>query len=197
MSPRNFLRRPHFSPCPPRFSPSRVRGAALAVSLMILIVLTVLGLTVMNMAVMQERMAGNVREENEAFQSAEATIREIEQAVRVIAQGGSGGVVQLSWRGLGLAEGDCALQNAPWGGNWDLAPWSVAPQTGNRYMLIALDETVDAATGLPRGAPCAFIDSNDPTRAIVTGWKYMILARASGPQQAGDVILQTIFYWPM
>ncbi|MDW8479914.1 MAG: PilX N-terminal domain-containing pilus assembly protein [Xanthomonadales bacterium] len=177
--------------------PRRQSGAALVVSLLILIVLTLLGLTVMNTAVMQERMAGNVREENEAFQSAEATIREIEQAVRVIAQGGSGGVTQLSWRALGLQDGDCSLQNPPWAANWDLAPWSVAPQTGNRYLLIALDEGVDQATGLPRGAPCAFIDSNDPARAVVTGWKYMIVARASGPQQAGDVILQSIFYWPM
>ena len=54
---------------------SHQRGAALFVALMFLIILTVVGLSAANVSVMQERMAGNVRETNEAFQEAEATLR--------------------------------------------------------------------------------------------------------------------------
>ena len=56
----------------------RQQGAALFVSLMFLIILTLIGLSAANVGIMQERMAGNVRETNVAFQNAEATLREVE-----------------------------------------------------------------------------------------------------------------------
>jgi len=57
---------------------SRQRGAALFISLMFLILLTLIGLSAANVGILQERMAGNVRESNIAFQTAEAALRGIE-----------------------------------------------------------------------------------------------------------------------
>ncbi len=55
---------------------SRQRGAVLVVSLMILLVLTVLVLAATRGAVLMERMAGNSRQLDQAFQTAEAALRE-------------------------------------------------------------------------------------------------------------------------
>lgn len=52
----------------------RERGAALIVSLIILLVLTLIGVAGMNTSVMQERMAVNSQNSNRAFQAAESTV---------------------------------------------------------------------------------------------------------------------------
>lgn len=67
--------------------PSRRKqqGAILVISLLLLLILTVLGLAVMRMTRMQERMAGNTRDLNLALQGAEAALREGE--ARILAFG--------------------------------------------------------------------------------------------------------------
>lgn len=62
--------------------PRSQTGAALVTSLLILLVLTVIGITAMQMTRMQERMAGNTRDLNMAFQGAEAAVRNGEDLVR-------------------------------------------------------------------------------------------------------------------
>jgi type IV pilus assembly protein PilX len=63
----------------------RQKGATLVVALLILLVLTMLGLASMQMSRMEERMAGNARDTNLAFQGAEAGLRDAEEALRVLA----------------------------------------------------------------------------------------------------------------
>lgn len=50
------------------------RGAALIISLIMLLVLTLIGVAGMNTSVMQERMAVNSQNSNRAFQAAESTV---------------------------------------------------------------------------------------------------------------------------
>lgn len=50
------------------------QGAALIVSLVVLLVLTLIGVAGMNTSVMQERMAVNSQNANRAFQAAESTV---------------------------------------------------------------------------------------------------------------------------
>lgn len=57
----------------------RERGAILVSALLMLLVLTVIGVSVMQITRMQERMAGNTRDLNLAFQGAEAGLRDAEQ----------------------------------------------------------------------------------------------------------------------
>ena len=64
--------------------PSRQRGAVLVVALLMLLVMTVLGVTAMQMSRMEERMAGNSRDINLAFQGAEAGLRDAEERLRVL-----------------------------------------------------------------------------------------------------------------
>jgi type IV pilus assembly protein PilX len=63
---------------------ARQRGAALVVALLMLLVITVLGLASMQVARMEERMAGNSRDVNLAFQGAEAGLRDAEDGLRVL-----------------------------------------------------------------------------------------------------------------
>ena len=60
----------------------RQNGATLVVAMLILLVLTVLGIASMQVTRLEERMAGNSRDVNLAFQGAEAGLRDAEERVR-------------------------------------------------------------------------------------------------------------------
>jgi type IV pilus assembly protein PilX len=57
-------------------APRRQHGAVLIVALLFLVILTILGLTAMSGTTMEERMSGNTRDANIAFQAAEAALRD-------------------------------------------------------------------------------------------------------------------------
>ncbi len=57
------------------FTGGRQRGAVLVITLIMLLVLTILGITAMQTTTMQEKMAGNARDRDLAFQSAESALR--------------------------------------------------------------------------------------------------------------------------
>jgi Tfp pilus assembly protein PilX len=57
--------------------PLRERGVALVVALIFLLVLTILGVTVMNISSLEGRMAGNTQETNRAFQGAESAVENV------------------------------------------------------------------------------------------------------------------------
>lgn len=82
-----------------RIGPHRQRGAALVMSLIILLVMTVLGVTAMQVTVLEEKMAGNLRDRSIAFQAAESALRDAENAltVPVLPQfNGSGGLYKAT-----------------------------------------------------------------------------------------------------
>lgn len=53
-------------------------GSVLFISLMLLLMLTILGVTAMNSVTLEERMAGNLRDTDLAFQAGEAALRDAE-----------------------------------------------------------------------------------------------------------------------
>lgn len=64
---------------------SRQHGAALFVGLIILIVLALIGITAMQSTLLQERMSGNFRVANVAFQNTEEQVRLREGAIQLAA----------------------------------------------------------------------------------------------------------------
>lgn len=58
------------------------RGSVLVISLVILLVLTLIGIGGMSTTIMQEKMVGNARERETAFQAAEAALRDAEEEIR-------------------------------------------------------------------------------------------------------------------
>lgn len=72
------LRRNTFGVIPQRRAD---RGSALIMGLIMLLVVTMMGLTAMQGTTQQERMAGNLRDGNIAFQAAETALRRGEEAL--------------------------------------------------------------------------------------------------------------------
>ncbi len=181
----------------PTVSFSRQRGAALFIALMFLIIMTVIGLSAANVGILQERMAGNVRETNEAFQAAESTLREIERELGQIVggAGGSLGAIPI-WAevqaDLGLERNACTLVSegavvvTP--DDWD---WKTAPETGNDYFVVALTDAGGGGTIF--GSACRPMNELNDT-AIEE--YYLVAARAQGPAGIGEVVVQSIFYYP-
>jgi len=58
-----------------KISGNRQRGVVLFVVLVMMLLLTIIGVTAMNNVTMEERMAGNLRDSDLAFQAAEAVLR--------------------------------------------------------------------------------------------------------------------------
>lgn len=64
-----------------RLNVQKQKGAVLIIALVMLLILTVLGVAVMESSVIEERMAGNAIDRNRAFQAAEATLRIAEDRI--------------------------------------------------------------------------------------------------------------------
>lgn len=67
--------------CIPRTSGSREKGAALITALMILLVMTLLGITAVTTSSLQEKMAGNMRDQYMAQQAGDSILRDGESWV--------------------------------------------------------------------------------------------------------------------
>lgn len=110
----------------PRLGP-RPRGAVLITGLLVLTVMTILGLASMRGTILQERMAGNLKEQASAFQAAEAALQAaltaIEESPSPLALDawGKGGLVDAcKVSDLGDAQGCTYLKDL-------LSDWRSAP----------------------------------------------------------------------
>jgi type IV pilus assembly protein PilX len=76
------------------------KGAVLIVGLLILLIMTIIGVTTMQTTRVEEKMAGNVRDRSLAFQAAESALRQAEDYVENLANvagfNGSNGLYGLS-----------------------------------------------------------------------------------------------------
>lgn len=70
-------------------TPTKQRGAALLISLVMLLAMTILAVTAARQVTLQERMAGNLRERSIAFEAAEAGLRQGEQFLQGLTGGGT------------------------------------------------------------------------------------------------------------
>ncbi|MFZ4792101.1 MAG: pilus assembly PilX family protein [Candidatus Competibacteraceae bacterium] len=61
------------------------RGAVLIVGLLILLIMTIVGVTAMQSTGLEEKMAGNVRDRNVALQAAESALRQAEDYIEPLA----------------------------------------------------------------------------------------------------------------
>lgn len=172
------------TPTPVAIRPPPQRGATLVVALIILVVLTLLGVTAMQGATMQERMAGNVRDLNVAFQAAEATLREGEEFLQDT-------VVLPPFNGTnGLYQAPDAGDPRPWedtGFDWstDARAYTGDDPGGHSMPTYIIEELQVSPTedggeiglGLPAGESDL----------------YRVTARAVGGNPNTVVILQTIY----
>ena len=88
------------------------RGTVLIISMAILLTMTLIGLTAMRSTVLEEKMAGNMKEQNKAFQAAEAGLREALDFVEKEAKSPTGMPVGKSDGSTGIWM-ECAANQAP------------------------------------------------------------------------------------
>jgi Tfp pilus assembly protein PilX len=83
----------HFShQCPSFRPPRRQSGAVLIVAMVILVILTLLGVTAMNTSSLEEKMASNTQEQVRTFQAAETGISQAGQDINAFKLAGTCGV---------------------------------------------------------------------------------------------------------
>lgn len=175
-----------------RSNPSRQRGAALAVSLMMLLVMTLIGVTAMRLSVMQEKMAGNTRDLDLALQAAEAALRFGEtrlEAASLPPPGTTAGWYSVRTPGAEPPAASVLHSLSGWGtgtpgfahltygldGNyWDVAS---APQ----LVIVELDPVPD---------PGGSLDASRPDEEANV---YQVTARGFGGSAGTGVILQSTY----
>lgn len=186
---------------PAGFGIRQQRGAVLFIALILLLILTLLGLTSSNVSIMQERMSANAADYNLAFQRAEAVMREVEFRLTQPSPGLNNIVEWGSVSGLRLTPSDCALETTV-GADWDdlggVLSWGAAPSGLGEYVVIELAEFLDSDD--QRRISCRLEDGlTTETGAPIIGEHYLILARAFGEGDAARrarVVVQSIFWWP-
>ena len=186
--------------------PSTQNGAALFISLMFLILLTLIGLSAANVGILQERMAGNVRESNIAFQRAEAALRGIERRVQDIAFGGGGGLGTIEdWNKFhndhSISRGDCSLAQIEQGDSFDSLDWTPSPDMSANGNLPRPDYAIVELTGGRSGekifgSACRPLQGEDSGKPG-SGVYFMIMARTAGPAGTSDTVVQSIYFWPI
>ena len=197
---------PRMNPLSPR---SRQRGAALVTSLIILLILTILGVSAMSGSSLEEMMAGNLRDQSVAFDAAEAALRDGERrieswgGVRPIAATDTTTISELYIDGVVLPSavapcadyGECPFDLNIWGDVTTLAWGTGTSGLAQAYSLGNLSST----------APPLYIieELGDITGSGSADWRagvsrsgitmYRITARGSGLSGNSVVLLQITY----
>ena len=179
-------------------------GITLIVGLILLLVMTMLGLTAIQVTTQQERMAGNLRDRNIAFQAAESALREGESAlIRCVIDFSGNGAYDVEANIVAASTADDVEANivAP-----STAEWMEDSSLEDSSFLF--DDFDDACTE-PKthsavfqavAAPRFFLERQPPVggASLETGVPktmevFKVTSRGVGGSQAAVVVLQSSF----
>ncbi len=158
------------------------RGAVLIVCLIFMLILSVICASALQSTTLQERMAGNARDNNSAFQAAEAALRAGERVLQAATVGpfnGSNGLYKLCIE----AEIECTPPD--WTDPASIG-WLSASAIGEvyrapQYYIEELTQFDDSLAALDAGTPVKIISN------------YRITARGFGVSDRSIVVLRTIY----
>ncbi len=102
------------------------QGAVLIVSLIMLLIMTIIGLSAMQSTVLEEKMAGNYRNSNIAFQAAETALRDSEKDIACNNSSCTTRTAPIS----GISNFDANCTNGLCAG-WSPSVWADATKMGN------------------------------------------------------------------
>lgn len=181
-------------------STAREHGAALIVALILLVVMTLLGLSAVRMVVLEERMTANAYDRGLSFQAAEAALRAGEAAAQANANAvppnqyfpdnGVWADSNNSCSASPCANGLCAQPDKDCRVRWldpDFTGWTDATD----LELGPLAETPQYFVEfLGSNYPC---DIEDPTAGAMDCKRYRVTARSHADADRAAVILQSIY----
>ena len=158
---------------------SRQQGVVLATGLIFLVMMTLLGVTAMQTTLLEEKMAGNLRDEMLAFQAAEAALREGEtflQQITLPEFDGSNGLFHYA--------SFPAPDPITWSG------WSTSGRT--------MTATMSGVASQPRyiieqliTVPAEKGGSVQQSATTITSNMYRVIARGVGGSESAVIILQS------
>ena len=173
-----------------RYNTKQQQGSALIVSLSILLVLTVLGISSMSTTALQERMSGNARDSEVAFEAAEAGLRAGETYINTLTD-----PTLPSFNGTNGLFAVNPTQTYAWqtSANWSTAAqasFSMHVSKQPEYIIQAIDTTVAAPP--TQGLESTSYNNNPP---IISGnvKVFQITARGFGLSATSRVMLQSYF----
>lgn len=199
------------------------RGAALIVGLIMLLLLTLIGVAGMRDTLLQEKMAGNMRDRELAFQAAESAMREAEALVKptvtkptftVVGTGACTGGKCARTSGTGSQQltnlyrtntGGAAVDETTywqiydtgWTGNNSVQYAGTAlPNVAAqpRYVIEELPAAMSKVAGtLNNNASCTRATSSGGTAPCATVTDYRITTRGVGSTSDAVVILQSVY----
>ena len=157
---------------------SRQRGVALIVALVFLAVLTLLGVTLARNSSMEERMAGNTRDRDLAFQAAEVALRDAEADLA----GFLGNAFDGSTPGL-IAY---VATNANGTAYWNAYDWDGASQEAS----VAIANVEAKPRYVIEKKPNTIVPAVPPSTTPTTIQHFRVTARGVGASDSAIVILQ-------
>ena len=162
--------------------PKNQQGIVLVVSLIMLLLLTMLGISGMKSTVLEEKMAGNYKDSNMAFQSAEAALRAGETYLRTtvtlpIFDGTTTGLYQPTTSGAA---------------QWNAVNWADAGQ------VIAYAGSLSDVADAPDYMIEELLPVPEPGGSLETGVTdeakyYRVTSRAVGGTTTAVVVLQSTY----
>lgn len=174
----------------------REQGSALTMSLVFLLLLTIIGISAMNFSTLEERMAGNFKDQNLAFQAAESALKDAETDTF--------NNISNATAFTSSCTGGLCLPTNTGSYIWDTVDWSSSSTTSRQYGAY----TGSAAIGASLAEQPRYIveDIPNPTtppagESATDAWKkgamgteyYRITARGVGSTSQSQAMLQIIF----
>ena len=161
------------------------RGSALIVSLIFMLLLTIIGVGAMQSSSLQERMAGNARDVNNAFQAAEAAVRMAETYLQNAVVGPFSGANGLyRYCGVGVSGAGCVVPD--WRDRASTG-WVKRPGTMEfvddqpEYIIQQMPPIPDPNSSMAADEPAPMIDI------------YKVTARGFGASSNTMVVIQTMY----
>ncbi|RFC38393.1 MAG: type IV pilus assembly protein PilX [Candidatus Nitrotoga sp. LAW] len=178
-------------------------GAVFVTAMVLLVVLTLLGITAIKMANLEELMSGNMRDRNLASQAAEMGLRYAEQHIR---DNDPATNTPSSIDGITGFDAECTGGYCYYGQNQSAKPieWVIAQFTDPNHFINYIVGTVFRVDGVDYTAPALPVGVPAPTY-LIEGIKktppgssdfsyyYRVTARAQGAKPGTVVWLQEIF----
>ena len=173
----------------------RQGGAILITALMILLLLTIFGLSSMDTNILEEKMAGNMRDRNTAFQAAESALRAAERWLSTqttLDISNTGPIWDVKSPGLDPDP----TNDVPWWNEVDAAWWE---HTDNGEIALTGDDVLPGVASQPE-----YIIEKLPPRSTGLGageqldaadTYLQITARGVGGAPTTVVVLQSIYKW--
>lgn len=171
---------------------SRQQGVALITGLIFLVVLTLIAITAARMAVLEERMSGNMRDRSMAIQAAELALRDAERDIRI-----SGRISGLTNFVSACTNGLCynGVQGNVNGTDWNITPvWSTVSMTAAPSVAYGANTGATNIPGLS-AQPRYILEGmrKTPPGSGQPVYFYRVTVRAQGANPNTVVWLQEVF----